>query len=543
MDVRAQLSRMAIGGGLAASVVLGLTPANAEPLGWTDPQRIPGTLGASSQVSATSPDGADAVTWVVQEGPDDVEIRARLRPAGSTVWQAVPVRVDNKPSVQDLDMAPTPDGDFWLAWVQYGALPRVFAMRLDAATGRWTKPFQVFDNSQYGNGQPSVAVGGNGTVLIGSYAQPKESASPPRYRASVAVRQKGDWTTQFLSPVDDFAGAVEVDANDKGQLLASFVQGYDVVDKTVHAALRGAGPQTSWDVQPVSVAGDAQNVRVDLGEGGKAAVAWGAPASSPTDVRITTASVSGATWNRRDVVTGIDLTDLPTPAVSADGDVTTVWSESTGGQRELWSRYLTGGSFYPFVQLSPGGVSAWLAALEPRPDGTSVALYDEYTSGGASSLGLRLVTMTGAFPGVPVELTTSADSPAVDESLGVTAANRSTVIWKRGTAPDADLAVMDQVLRRPQVMTGPVTGVIVTKAAVTGVVRVGRTVTCESGYWVETSRRDHQWFRGGDRIRGADQRTYRIVTADAGKRISCRATGTNDTGDIRVLESPARRVN
>jgi hypothetical protein len=534
---------MAIGLALTASLALNLTPASAAPAGWTDPQRIPGTLGASNPTSATAPDGADAVTWIVQEGSGDVEIRARLRPAGSAVWQTVPVRVDGEPSVQDLDLAPTPGGDFWLAWVQYGAFPEVFAMRLDAGTGKWTRPFQVFDRPKYGHGDPNIAVGGNGTVLIGAYAQQKEFASPPVYRSAVAVQQGGAWTTRFLSPADDFAGTAQVDVNGMGQLLASFVQGYDPVDKTVYAALRGAGRESSWDVQPVSVAGDAQRVDVDLGEGGKAALAWQAPANTPTDIRLATASVTTGTWNRRDVVTGASVVDGPAPAVGADGDVTTVWTELTTGHIELWSRHLTGGVHYPLIQLSPAGVSAPLAAHRQRPDGASAVLFEEVTSGGGPSQGLRQVVITDGFPGATADLTSDVDGAAGAESLGVTAASRSTVIWMRGTFPDADFVELGQVLTRPRVMSGPATGVPVTEARVRGVLRVGRTATCESGYWVEASDRDHRWFRNGDRIRGADARKYRITEADAGKRLSCRASGTNDSGAARTLDSPARRVS
>jgi hypothetical protein len=509
---------------------------------WEGPTAVPGTSDAIEPFFATAPDGTDAVAWFVQEGPDDIEIRARIRPPGAVGWQGVPVRVDGRPSVQDLDLAPSPDGDFWLTWVQYRTHPAVYAMRLDSSAQRWTRPFQVFDAPKYGHLGPQVSVAGNGTVLIAANAKLKEFSSPPVFRVAVATRQGGSWSRRYLTPAGEFAVNPAVATNGQGQLLVGFIDGYATEDKSVSAAVRQPGQAADWDVQAVSAVGDGQTFAVDLGETGRAAITWPAPSMSADGVRLATSSVRTASWTTRTLTTGVTLVDNPQTAVTNDGSVLTAWSEDVAGDVVIQSKFLEGGVLYPQVQLSTTDVTARPATLVALADGDVNLLYEELTPGTSITQGLRLVRVDGAFPGAPGTLTLNDDGTPQFESLGVTAASRSVVLWRRGSLPTPDFATLDQTLVRPGVFTGPETGRTVTRARVTGVLRVDSTATCDTGYWVEAGPRSYRWFRDGDPIRRADGRSYRIQRADKDARLSCRASATNDSGLSRVLEAPTRTV-
>ncbi len=64
------------------------------------------------------------------------------------------------------------------------------------------------------------------------------------------------------------------------------------------------------------------------------------------------------------------------------------------------------------------------------------------------------------------------------------------------------------------------------KPKVTGTVRVGRTVQVSTRTWGPGKvRLTYQWLRDGKAIKGATKATYRLKTADAGRKLTVRVTG------------------
>ena len=57
-----------------------------------------------------------------------------------------------------------------------------------------------------------------------------------------------------------------------------------------------------------------------------------------------------------------------------------------------------------------------------------------------------------------------------------------------------------------------------------GRAKVGRTLTCVAPSSI--SKPHYRWLRAGRPIKGATQRTLKLRKSDAGRRISCRVTGT-----------------
>ena len=413
---------------------------------WTAPKRIPGTTGLANPIGSTAPNGTDAVVWLEATGVGTQnDVHAKVRVPGHAKWRSVPVRLKGS-FLQDMVVVPTPGGDFWAAYqrsVPAGGT-QVYLTRLDSSARRWSKPVKVFKDDGYYHGGPSIALGGDGTLVVAAYAPPKDPpAGDPVYRVAVAARKPaGGWQTRFLSPSDTHAGGAEAAANDAGDVIVSFIQGYDLAELRVRAATREHGT-SQWKVVSLSSAGDSQRARAAIGDDGTAVVVWAASATSPHEIWMSTKEVDRRLdpWVGRRVITGADLVVDAHAVVTPHGQVTVVWRQSSAGQTILRSRHLSGSTLGSPRQLSPDGRVAELDALVQRPDGKAALLYQLFTPT-IDSLGLRFRTLKNGVPGKVAELTgdEAADGDANSEALGIDRASRATIIYTRGTYPDTDFA-------------------------------------------------------------------------------------------------------
>lgn len=76
---------------------------------------------------------------------------------------------------------------------------------------------------------------------------------------------------------------------------------------------------------------------------------------------------------------------------------------------------------------------------------------------------------------------------------------------------------------------------------VTGTAAVDAVLTASTGTWTATpSSYAYQWTKDGDDISGATTATYTVLAGDSGKRVACRVTATNASGDAEMttLQSP-----
>lgn len=61
---------------------------------------------------------------------------------------------------------------------------------------------------------------------------------------------------------------------------------------------------------------------------------------------------------------------------------------------------------------------------------------------------------------------------------------------------------------------------------ISGTAKIGKTLTAKAGKWKPSPvKLSYQWLRNGKKIKGATKRTYKLVTADKGKKISVKVTG------------------
>jgi hypothetical protein len=192
--------------------------------------------------------------------------------------------------------------------------------------------------------------------------------------------------------------------------------------------------------------------------------------------------------------------------------------------------------------VTPSGEIAEFDALVPRPDGKAFLVYQRFTPA-IFSLGLEVRTLVDGVASDPVTLTGDETSfgNTNSEQLSVDAAGRGMLMYTFGDYPDTNFSWQAQATR-PAVMTGPATGVVARRAKVTGVARVGRTVACTSGFWVEASRLSYGWTRDGDLIAGARSKRYDVRRADAGHGLGCLVVGFNSGPSQTVLISKRKTV-
>lgn len=73
--------------------------------------------------------------------------------------------------------------------------------------------------------------------------------------------------------------------------------------------------------------------------------------------------------------------------------------------------------------------------------------------------------------------------------------------------------------------------------SISGTKKVGSTLTAKVGTWASGVTKQYQWMRGSEVIPGATGKTYKLVGADAGKKIRVRVTGTRSGHTIGVRYS------
>jgi hypothetical protein len=494
-----------------------------------------------------APDGTDLVARLVDgTGAFANAVKGQIRLPGETRWRRVP-KGPNGTYLGVTDIAPTTAGDFWMTYVTGSGDYRSYIVKLDSYTRTWSRPVRLFkDQKNYYHGSPELELSVDGTLVVSAYAPPKvDPPGDPVARLAVGRHSRGGtWKNRFLSPADKFASGAHLAGNRTGDVVVSFIQGYNLGDMRVRAASRAHGKHSEWKVSTLSVAGDSQRAHPAIGTDGTAAVVWSAPSTGTNAIRMATRELrrDTAPWVGRDVVTAPSVDIDAHAVVNRKGETTAVWRQGGGGTTALWSRHLDSTGWGAPVQLTPNGEIAEFDALVQRPDGKAALLYQRFTPT-IDGLAVETRTLRQGQPGVVQQLIgdEATDGASNSEFLGIDAASHGTMIYTRGDFPDTDFAWLSQS-KAPSVMTGSATGKVVERARVKGSLRIGTKATCASGYWVETSSFSYRWERNGHRIAGATSKRYRLVGRDDNERLSCRVKGFDDAGHHRALTSPSERA-
>ncbi len=72
--------------------------------------------------------------------------------------------------------------------------------------------------------------------------------------------------------------------------------------------------------------------------------------------------------------------------------------------------------------------------------------------------------------------------------------------------------------------------------------RVGQTVTCSTGSWIQAASFTRQWFRDGVAIAGQTTNSHVVVTADIGKVIKCEVTAHNIIGSTTASSNNTNAI-
>lgn len=426
---------------LLLALLVGL-PAGASA-GWTDPARIPGTVGRFGVLGATLSDGTLVALWTEGAGGLRNQLKARVRAPGSTRWRAV----DGPKGVylQGLSLA---EGDYGTTIIGFEkgdvGSQAVHLVTLDTRAPGFSRPVRVFTDAAYETIGARVARGRDGTLLVGATARP---VSPPEgdpvYRAVVAVRRPGAaWARRYLSAADTHAGVNAVAVNREGGAIVGIIEGYSVAAMTVRAATLRHGASTRWKVRTVSASGDAQGVSAAIGDDGTAALAWAATSTNFRTARVATTDVddTGAGWALSTVETdSVAISGVPQVAVAKTGGVTALWTRSN----RIRGVYIDGVTVSAIAPFTAEGKIAALSGLRARPDGRIAALYHLFAPGVVNE-GLRYRLIAAGVPGTETTITDAADGEVNSERLSLGPRGRATVIYTRGDYPDTDFAFLQQ---------------------------------------------------------------------------------------------------
>lgn len=132
---------------------------------------------------------------------------------------------------------------------------------------------------------------------------------------------------------------------------------------------------------------------------------------------------------------------------------------------------------------------------------------------------------------VPVSGGAAHVSVVIPEASGASGASKLELATANGT-----------VIRVPARISQVARGATVARPSIAGPVSVGRTVTAKLGAWASDYALAYQWSLNGRPIAGATRASYRVLPADAGKRLAVAVTAKRDGQPDQLTVSASRLV-
>lgn len=249
------------------------------------------------------------------------------------------------------------------------------------------------------------------------------------------------------------------------------------------------------------------------------------------------------------------LTSTPTPKITGTAQVGSTLTANPGTWDEgttLTYQWMRGGGTYisgaksSTYTVSPADAGAQITvavtASKPGYSGarktsapTAVVAKGVLTSAtptlsGAPAVGKTVTVAPGAWGPSPVTFTYqwlrggASISGATSASYTPVAADAGTLLSVTVTGTKSGYTSKASTSTSAVVANGTLTGA---KPTITGTTKVGSTLTAKAGTWAPAPvTLSHQWLRNGVAISGATASTYKLTSADKGKRITVRVTGT-----------------
>ena len=118
----------------------------------------------------------------------------------------------------------------------------------------------------------------------------------------------------------------------------------------------------------------------------------------------------------------------------------------------------------------------------------------------------------------------------------MTAGDLGTELSCRVTASNANGATA--ATSDPVFVGDPVAPVNVTPPVISGVLQVGRTLTCSSGTWSGAPTYSYIWLRGGVVV--GNSPTYLTVSGDSGRSLTCTVIASTAAGSQFATSAPVQ---
>ncbi|WP_156459152.1 hypothetical protein [Microbacterium sp. Leaf151] len=249
------------------------------------------------------------------------------------------------------------------------------------------------------------------------------------------------------------------------------------------------------------------------------------------------------------------LTLMPTPKITGTAQVGSTLTANPGTWDEgttLTYQWMRGGGTYisgaksSTYTVSPADAGAQITvavtASKPGYSGarktsapTAVVAKGVLTSAtptlsGAPAVGKTVTVAPGAWGPSPVTFTYqwlrggASISGATSASYTPVAADVGTRLSVAVTGTKSGYTSKASTSTSAVVANGTLTGA---KPTITGTTKVGSTLTAKAGTWAPAPvTLSHQWLRNGVAISGATASMCKLTSADKGKRITVRVTGT-----------------
>jgi hypothetical protein len=518
---------------------------------WGQPVEIsrPG-VGSRPQV-AINRGGDSAILWIHDIGRDRV-VQTTYRKGLNGSFPEPSDISEASLEVRDPAIGVDDAGDVVAAWAErYSPTAGShFAIRVatrSASTGVWGPAVTLAPPDGNLFAGPSLAVTSTGLAAV-TWIQ---DGFP---RASLGDIRLGSWNAPVdLSEGDHDAGpgSPGVAMSDAGDVLVAWPTGLDL-----RAAYFSHG-RAAWDLR--GRIGDFRSLdrpSAAIDAAGRALVVW----SSPSGVESAVRAPETGTWSPPELISDArDDLDEPVLAVDSRGNAVALWDGSGGGGIQAAMRPGATGAWLP-----PTRISEDLAAspgVEIDASSTAVAVWWRVSGGPVSAPFFHVETadLTGGGPvldrlTVPKRaLRTGTRAPFSVRAVPWGSAVAGVPKWAFGDGGFATGRIVTHTFARSGQFTISVSAtdvkggttsltsrvrVVSTRVrnlrlpSIVGAPRVGRTLTCSRGTWAGSPPITfaYRWRRHGTPIPGASSRRYRLVARDAGSRISCAVTATNEVG-------------
>ena len=154
---------------------------------------------------------------------------------------------------------------------------------------------------------------------------------------------------------------------------------------------------------------------------------------------------------------------------------------------------------------------------------------------GTAKVGQTLTAVPGTWGPAPVALATQwlRDGTAISGATGTSYqattadAGKKLSVKVTGTKSGYTTASKTSAATAAVAEADPLTFTTTPTPTITGTAKVGQTLTAVPGTWAPApDKLSTQWLRDGDAIDGATGTTYQATTADTGKKLSVKVTGT-----------------